>query len=133
MGPMYFDLCRLYPFSPQPPQQCWASTCHLSTFYFTLYRGCGFAYLYDRSKAVGREDKTTRRVRVRVLALLENPRRVRVRVLALLENPRRDPAHLKNPRRETSTQSLVQGSRLVSGHPRPRSIDRVWNEDEDVH
>ncbi len=39
-------------------------------------------------KAVGRGDKTTRRVRVRVrvLALQENPRRDRVRVLALLEN-----------------------------------------------
>jgi hypothetical protein len=42
------------------------------------------------TKAVGRGDKTTQRVRVRVLALLENPPRDRVRVLALLENPRRN-------------------------------------------
>ena len=42
------------------------------------------------SKAVGRGDQTTRRVRVRVFAVLENPRRVRVLVSALLENPRRD-------------------------------------------
>ena len=56
------------------------------------------------NKAVERGDKRTRRFRVRVLALRENPRRVRVRVLALLENPRRDrlldPALRENPRRE---------------------------------
>ena len=55
------------------------------------------------TKAVDRGDKRTRRLRVRVLALRENPRRVRVRVLALLENPRRDrvldPALRENPRR----------------------------------
>jgi hypothetical protein len=55
-------------------------------------------------KAVGRGDKTTRRVRAQVLALLENPRRDRVRVLTLQENPRRervwDPALRENPRRE---------------------------------
>ncbi len=28
--PMYFVFCRLYPFFPQPPQQCLAPTCHLS-------------------------------------------------------------------------------------------------------
>ncbi len=67
---------------------------------------------------VRRGDKTSRRVRVRVLALLENPqtrsstrfcysqepRRDRVRVLALLENPRRDEIEL----------SMVQGSRHSS-------------------
>ncbi len=56
------------------------------------------------NKAVERGDKSTRRVRVRVLALRENPRRDRVRVLALLENPRRDRvrvlAYRENPRRE---------------------------------
>jgi hypothetical protein len=31
-GPMYFDFCRLCPFSPQPAWQCFAPTCHLSTF-----------------------------------------------------------------------------------------------------
>ncbi len=76
------------------------------------------------AKAVGRGDKTTRRVQVRVLALLENPRRDQVRVLALLENPRRDwvldPALLETPRRER----VLDCSRLVSGHPRPRSMDR---------
>jgi hypothetical protein len=55
-------------------------------------------------KAVDQGDKRTRRLRLRVLALRENPRRVRVRVLALLENPRRDrviePALRENPRRE---------------------------------
>ncbi len=57
-----------------------------------------------QSKAVGRGDKTTRPVRVRVLALLENPWRVWEQVLALLENPQRvrvlDPSRLKNPRQE---------------------------------
>jgi hypothetical protein len=64
-------------------------------------------------KAVDRGDKRTRRLRVRVLALRENPRRVRVRVLALLENPRRDrviePALRENSRRE---RVLIAGSRL---------------------
>ncbi len=79
-----------------------------------------------RTKAVGRGDKTTRRVRV--LALLEHPRRDRVRVLALLENPRQDrvlgSSSPRKPSPRTSTRSLVRGSRLVSGHPRPRSMDR---------
>ncbi len=56
------------------------------------------------TKAVDRGDKRTRRLRVRVLALRENPWRVRVRGLALLENPQRDrvlePALRENPRRE---------------------------------
>jgi hypothetical protein len=56
------------------------------------------------TKAVGRGDKTTRRVRARVLTLRENPQRDRVRVLALLENPpgdrELDPALRENPRRE---------------------------------
>jgi hypothetical protein len=30
-GPMYFVFCRLYPSFPQPPWQCLAPTCHLST------------------------------------------------------------------------------------------------------
>ncbi len=81
------------------------------------------------SKAVGWGDKTTRPVWVRVLALIENPWRVWVRVLALLENPRRvrvfDPARLKNPCRERVLNHWFEGSRLVSGHHRPRSMDRV--------
>ncbi len=56
------------------------------------------------TKAVDWGDKRFRRLRVRVLALWENPRQVRVRVLALLENPQRDrvlePALRENPRRE---------------------------------
>jgi hypothetical protein len=30
-GQMHFVFCRLYSSSPQPPQQCLAPTCHLST------------------------------------------------------------------------------------------------------
>ena len=42
------------------------------------------------TKAVDRGDKRTRRLRVRVLALLENPQRDRVIEPALRENPRRE-------------------------------------------
>ena len=42
-----------------------------------------------RGKAVERGDKRTRRFRVRVLALRENPRRVHVRVTTLQEKARR--------------------------------------------
>jgi hypothetical protein len=60
--------------------------------------------VFKNRKAVDRGDKRTRRLRVRVLALPENPRRVRVRVLALLENPRRVRVRVlalrENPRRE---------------------------------
>jgi hypothetical protein len=50
--------CRLYPSSPQPPRQCLAPTCHLSTL-LTLYCRCGLAYLYDWRGFVGAKKKTS--------------------------------------------------------------------------
>jgi hypothetical protein len=64
-------------------------------------------------KAVGRGDQTTRRVRVQVLALLENPRRDRVRVLALLQNlveMEYEFSSSRKPSTRSSTQSMVRGS-----------------------
>jgi hypothetical protein len=39
----------------------------------------------------------------------------------------------RKPSPRTSARSLVRGSRLGSGHPRSRSLVRVWNEDKNVH
>jgi hypothetical protein len=59
MGQLYFDFCRLYPFSPQPPRQRLGPTCHLSTSQLTLYRRCGLAYTYDGRGRVGPKKKTS--------------------------------------------------------------------------
>jgi hypothetical protein len=70
------------------------------------------------------------------LTLRENPQRDRVRVLALLENLNEIKYSIQlseKPSSRTSIRSLVRGSRFVSGHPHPRSMVRIWNEDEDVH
>jgi hypothetical protein len=36
-----FVFCRLCPFSPQLPQQCWTPTCHLSTLNLHCVAGAG--------------------------------------------------------------------------------------------
>ena len=83
-------------YHPQGKETQWIKLC--------LSQGSIFVFFEGARQSCWRGDKTTRRVRVRVLALLENPWRVRVRVLAILENPWRDrvldPARLKNPRGE---------------------------------
>ncbi len=65
------------------------------------------------NKAVDRGDKRTRRLRVRVLALRENPRRVQVRVSTLQEKARRgrvlDTVLRDTPSPRTSTRSLDTG------------------------
>ncbi len=84
-------------------------------------------YCIKQSKAVDRGDKRTRRLRVRVLAHRENYRRLRVRVSTLQEKARRcrclSPA-LRKPLPRTSARSLVRGSRLIGGHPCPRSMEQ---------
>jgi hypothetical protein len=64
-------------------------------------------------KAFDRGDKRTRRLRVRVLALRENPRRVRERVSTLQEKARRgrvlDTVLRDTPLPRTSTRSLDTG------------------------
>jgi hypothetical protein len=68
---------------------------------------------YLMCKAVGRGDKTTRRVRARVLALLENPWRDRVRVLTLQENPRRERVRdLAIQKTLAKNECSIAGSRL---------------------
>ncbi len=63
----------------------------MKAFFYTVNKGSDiFVPRRDVTKAVRRGDQTTRRERVRVLALLEKARRDRVRVLALLEKARRD-------------------------------------------
>ncbi len=111
--------------------------CHLKKLLTYALLPPALFLLFPACKAVGRGDKRTQPLRVRVLALRENPWRVRVIEPALLENPRRDrviaPALREKPSPRTSARSLVRGSRLSSGHPRPRSMVRVWNEDKNVH
>ncbi len=121
---------------PPPPVQCVPCGRPTGSNFRSIEEYvAGEIWKTGKDNAVGREDKNTRGVQVRVLALLENPRPRSSTRWSYSQKPRRDqvldPARLQKP----CWQRVLDGwfARLVNGHPRPRSMDREWNKDKDVH